>query len=135
MKSVCLIAEQNLPVAMLLRGFSERCGFRTNHTSEGDRVLELILQFQPTVIFINVLLPGKMRGFTAIQALKENPKTSDIPIVALVPGAERELRELATDANAFLIGSVSYQDYLAALKQAGVHFRVEQEGNEMHGGT
>ena len=127
MKPVCLIAEQNLSVAMLLRGFAERYGFKATHVSEGDRVLESTLQLQPTVILIDVLLPGKMRGFTAIQTLRENPKTSGVPIVALLPSAEKELRELAVDANGYLIGGVNYQVFLAALTQAGVHFRGEQE--------
>jgi two-component system response regulator AdeR len=120
MKPACLIAEHNLPVATLLRGFAERYGLRVLHVSEGDRVLELTLELQPAVIFIDVLLPGKMRGFTVIRNLKENPKTSGVPTVALLPDSEGELHGLATGANACLISSMNYQGFLAALTQAGV---------------
>lgn len=126
-----MIAEHNPLIASLLRGFAERCGFQIIQITEGDRILEFAIQFQPVVIFINMLLPGKIRGFTAIQILREDPIASRIPIVAVVLDLEGKLCEFDKIADACLKGTVSYKNFLLSLAQAGVQLPIKQDSKNI----
>lgn len=128
MKTVCMIAEHHSPIAFLLQSYAERCDFQVVRITEGDRIMALTLQFRPQVIFIDAFLPGKIRGFTAIKVLKEDPETRDIPIVVLY--FEERPCELAQDADICINGTLNYQDFLSSLDQLGVGHPIKGDNRD-----
>lgn len=52
------------------------------HTVEGEEALRLAEKEQPSVIMLDILLPG-IDGFEILSRLKSNAKTKDIPVILL----------------------------------------------------
>ena len=60
---------------------------------EADEGLDKAILEQPTLIVLDILLPGKS-GFECLKKLKENQKTKDIPVIILSNlGQSEEIRE------------------------------------------
>ncbi|WP_013320314.1 response regulator [Gloeothece verrucosa] len=57
-------------------------GYAFTTTTSGDEGLILAQTTTPSLILLDILLPG-IDGFEIIHHLKHNPKTKDIPIIAV----------------------------------------------------
>jgi CheY-like chemotaxis protein len=78
-------------------------GHDVTHAEAADEALAAIKADSPTVILLDLLLPG-MDGLTLVRKLKSDPATRDIPIVAITSQPERfsEADALAAGCDAFL---------------------------------
>lgn len=72
-------------------------GYRTLEASSGLEALQLAFDRQPSLILMDLSLPG-MDGWEVTARLKKDPRTRHIPIVALTAHALQEERELALRA-------------------------------------
>lgn len=81
----------------------EAAGFEVTKVTSGEEALEVIEQNPPEVILLDMRLPG-MDGLELAQRLKQDPKTRNIPIVAVTAYAERYRRMdvLAAGCDAYL---------------------------------
>lgn len=68
---ICQIAQMCLEI----EGTFEACS-----VNGGREALEVAESWQPDVILLDVMMPG-MDGPTTLSNLKENPKTSGIPVI------------------------------------------------------
>ncbi len=82
MNRVCLIGEDSLPVIHLLRTYVAFCGYKPAIATVGERVLELAQEGVPAVIVLNTELPGKVRGWEVLEALKGDAAMRQIPVIA-----------------------------------------------------
>jgi CheY-like chemotaxis protein len=57
-------------------------GYPVVTAANGQEALDLIAREHPALIITDILMP-KMDGYTLIQKLRSNPKTSQIPIIVL----------------------------------------------------
>lgn len=57
-------------------------GYEICSAMSGDRALEIIQDFVPDLILLDVMMP-EMDGYTVCQRLKERPETHDIPVMFL----------------------------------------------------
>jgi two-component system cell cycle response regulator DivK len=57
-------------------------GFRVAEARDGSEALEKALEIGPDIILMDLSLPG-LDGWEATRRLKQDPRTRDIPIVAL----------------------------------------------------
>ena len=62
--------------------FLEERGFQVEAATNGFEALELMATLEPDIIFTDIQMP-RMSGVELIAALKSDPRTSQIPIVAL----------------------------------------------------
>lgn len=127
MSSTCVIAARSLPLASLLRRYAEQSGLEVVEVAEGDRMLEVARRVQPSVIFIDVMLPGKARCQDVLQALRADAQTGPIPIVTVGFNTEDDLTRLAKGASAYLSGVLGYQDFLAVLARVGIKVQAGEE--------
>lgn len=51
--------------------------------SSGEEALRVARKTKPTVIVLDVMMPGGKNGFTVFHELKEDPDTRDIPVIFL----------------------------------------------------
>lgn len=72
-------------------------GFDVVGAADGETAIELAARTHPSVIIMDLSLP-KMNGWEATRALKRDPETSDILIVAVTGHGEEESRRRAIDA-------------------------------------
>jgi two-component system cell cycle response regulator DivK len=100
--------EKNLCLARDVLGFA---GFRTLEAATGADAVASALANQPDVILMDIRLPD-MDGTEAARLLKEEPRTTHIPIVALTSLAMKGDREwfLATGFDGYLEKPISVRE-------------------------
>jgi DNA-binding response OmpR family regulator len=88
-----LVAEDERDIRELI-GFTLRfAGLDVTLTKNGAEAVEQALQLKPDLIMLDVRMP-KMTGYEACRELKNNPDTSDIPVVILsAKGQDGEIQE------------------------------------------
>jgi two-component system, cell cycle response regulator DivK len=85
-----LLVEDSLPNRDMLTRRLERRGFAVCSAADGPSGVAMSVSEMPDVILMDVAL-GAMDGWEATRLIKANPKTANIPIIALTAHA------LATD--------------------------------------
>ncbi len=89
-----LIVEDNEQSIELAKELLEEVGFQTLEAEDADASIRLAEQEHPDLILMDIYMPGK-NGYEASQALKSNPETQDIPIVAFTALATEKDRKQA----------------------------------------
>ncbi len=77
-----LVVDDDPSARDLLQRFLNREGFHVECASNGPEALALVKHLRPTVITLDVMMPG-MDGWSVLTKLKDNPATADIPVVML----------------------------------------------------
>lgn len=86
---MCILAEQILivedepDIVETVRYNLERTGFLVVASQDAETALNLVSQHVPDLILLDLLLPGNMDGFAFCKALKQEPRTRDVPICVL----------------------------------------------------
>jgi len=81
----------------------ERAGYEVITAYDGIEAMEKVHEENPDMILLDILMP-RMNGWEVIKALKDDPKTSDLPIVVLT--------QLSQAANVFRGWSAGVSSYL-----------------------
>jgi CheY-like chemotaxis protein len=69
-------------------------------TRDGRRLLEAVRRVEPVAVVVDLMMPG-MDGLEAIRALRADPATAGVRVVAVSAGGA-EAEALAAGADAFL---------------------------------
>lgn len=77
-----LLADDSATVRALARMELETAGHDVLEAADGAQALELAVEHRPDVVLLDVEMP-EMDGYDAVQALKADPRTADIPVVFL----------------------------------------------------
>src|ERR1051326_1253771 len=113
-----VIIEDDTQSLYLMERYVRRTGFRPVFTTQGETGLTLARQEKPAVIVLDLGLPG-MSGWDVLRLLKADPATQHIPVI-LYSGLNEVENGIEAGAAAYLRKPVYYQDFLDALKQAGI---------------
>jgi CheY-like chemotaxis protein len=98
-----LIVEDNPLNLELATDLLEACGIEVVCANTGENALKLAQDERPDLILMDLSLPG-MDGLQATAALKRDPKTRTIPIVAVTAHAMKgdEQRALAAGCEGYI---------------------------------
>ena len=112
-------------------------GYEICSAMSGDRALEIVQDFVPDLILLDVMMP-EMDGYTVCQRLKERPETHDIPVMFLsaIDTPNDKLR-------AFQVGGIDYitkpfhlDEVIARVSQQidrrNLQKRLEQQNFRLH---
>jgi two-component system cell cycle response regulator DivK len=99
-----LIVEDNERNLRLARDVLDFHGFRTVTAETGEDGVQLARQQLPDIVLTDIALPG-MDGVDVVRALKAEPETAGIPIVALTASVMQTDRDRF--ANAGFIGLIA----------------------------
>ncbi len=77
---VVLVVDDNQQNLELLQAYLEDMDCETVPAHDGPEALEIIGNSPPDLILLDVMMP-KMSGFEVCKRLKNDPKTSDIPVI------------------------------------------------------
>jgi PAS domain S-box-containing protein len=99
-----LLVEDHPVNAMLLEHMLTYWGYETVHVSNGQSALDWLDQHRPTLVLMDVHLPG-MDGLEVTRQIRRRPEWSEIPIVATTALARRRDRDRCLEAG--------MQDYLS----------------------
>ena len=97
MTHVILVVEDNERNLKLLRDVLEYAGYDVRVARTGEDGITLAVKEPPDLVLMDLQLPG-MDGMEAFRRLRENPRTADIPVVAVTAQAMKQDRERALDA-------------------------------------
>lgn len=78
--AVIVVVEDDPNIADLVDLYLRRDGYRPYQASTGERALEVIAERRPTLIILDVGLPGDLDGLDICRAVRAE---SDVPIIFL----------------------------------------------------
>jgi DNA-binding response OmpR family regulator len=121
MGGICLIGESDPFIAQLLRRFSEESGLDPVQARVGQDVLSLAQQQPPELVIIEPDLPGKLRGWEAIDAMRREPRLRSTPVITCSWRRAADAAELVHSADGHLQKpELHYDDFLAMLRAIGI---------------
>ena len=77
---VVLVVDDNLQNLELLQAYLEDTDCKTLPARDGAEALKIIAENPPDLILLDVMMP-KMSGFEVCKRIKNDPKTTDIPVI------------------------------------------------------
>lgn len=77
-----LIVDDNPTLSTTLQMVLELKGFSIVTAADGITGLNMIIEEQPDIVILDVMLPG-MDGYRVCEKAKNDPRTKDIPIIML----------------------------------------------------
>ncbi|MHC4691364.1 MAG: response regulator [Planctomycetota bacterium] len=77
---IVLVVDDNQQNLELLQAYLEDMDCQTVPAGDGLQAMEIVADNAPDLILLDVMMP-KMSGFEVCKRIKNDPKTSDIPII------------------------------------------------------
>lgn len=87
-----LVAEDNAVNRELIRELLEMRGYSVIEACNGQEALEMLEQSQPDLLMLDISMPI-LDGFATVRKIRENPRFSALPVVAVTAYAMRGDRE------------------------------------------
>lgn len=115
-RHLVLIAERDPQVRELERFFLERVAFIVEFADDGPAALERARLILPALVVTEILLPG-LDGLTLCRRLRDDPLTSDIPVLVFSMLAA-VARAAEAGARAFLRKPLVEKTFISAVHNA-----------------
>ena len=115
--SKVLVADDELFIVEVLRGYLTRAGYSVITASDGMEAIHKATTEYPDVIILDVIMPN-MSGFEVCQKLKSDEKAFIIPII-IVTGlntSEDRIKGIEAGADEFLMKPINRLELLARVK-------------------
>ena len=115
-----LLAEDNDSVAKAVRWYLEALGYSVHRATDGAIAIDLALKLNPDVILMDIQMPN-LDGLSAIKRIRQAPKISKIPIVALTGRATDDdfKRCMDAGANEFLVKPYPMEELVQVIEKFG----------------
>jgi PleD family two-component response regulator len=97
-----MVVEDNVVNRKLLGSLLGRQGYRTVEAEDGERAVALAQADPPDLVLLDIMMP-KLDGYATCAALKEDPRTRDVPVI-FISTLDQELDKV----RAFSAGGVDY---------------------------
>jgi len=126
-KAKILVVEDEAPIQELIQFNLERKKYRVKVVDSGEKALEAVGQYMPTLILLDIMLPGA-DGLEVCKQIKANPKTARIPIIMLTALSEETdiVAGLELGADDYVAKPFSPRVLLARVKAALRRTEIEQ---------
>ncbi len=113
-----LIVEDNEKNRKLVRDVLQVKSYKTIETETGEEGIRMAQESQPALILMDIQLPG-MDGIAALKHLRTDPKTRNIPVIAVTASAMTHKKEtmLAEGFAGYQNKPISVKDFLAEVER------------------
>ena len=117
--SLVLIIEDNDKNLELVRDILQAKGYSTLEAGTAEGGLEIARRQKPDLVLMDIQLPG-MDGIQALKALRDNPKTAALPVVAITASVMKADREQIMRAgfDGFIEKPITVRSFLEAVEGA-----------------
>lgn len=114
---IVLVVDDNQQNLELLQVYLEDVDCQSIPACDGPEALDIIAKEPPDLILLDVMMP-KMSGFEVCRRIKNDPKTSDIPVIMVTALSEFGDIERAIDSGTddFLSKPVNKLELLTRIK-------------------
>jgi two-component system cell cycle response regulator DivK len=112
-----LIVEDNENNRMLVRDVLQSRGYRTEETDTGEEGVRLAQTARPALILMDIQLPG-MNGMEALQLLRADAATREIPVMAVTASAMTHDRQkiMAAGFDAYQTKPINVREFVDAVR-------------------
>jgi phosphate regulon transcriptional regulator PhoB len=112
-----LIVDDEKDIADLLAYNLEREGFTTRKAYDGEQALALLRSSQPSLILLDLMLPG-IQGIEVCRRIRKNPNTASIPTIMLTAKGDEsdKVLGLETGADDYITKPFSVKEVLARIR-------------------
>jgi DNA-binding response OmpR family regulator len=113
-----LIVDDEPNVVVPIQYLMEQQGYKVMIAERGDYALDLIYQYKPDLVLLDIMLPG-IDGYEVCEIVRLNPKYRKIKIIFLTAkGREEEIAKgLALGADAYITKPFSNIELVATVKE------------------
>jgi two-component system cell cycle response regulator DivK len=113
-----LIVEDNERNRKLVRDVLQYRGYRTLEAESAEDGLRLARESRPHLVLMDIQLPG-INGITALRALRADPTTRDIPVIAVTASAMTHDRQkiLAAGFDGYQTKPIRVMEFLGAVRE------------------
>lgn len=113
-----LIIEDEYDLKEALRIRLEREGFKVYSAGNAEKGLELAAEVKPSLVIMDIVLPGQMDGIEATYKVKHDDLLKNTPVVILtVKAAEEDRRHgLKGGADAYMTKPFDHEEVIATIK-------------------
>ena len=120
--SILIVDDNPTNLEVLSESLSDS-GFQVAVAIDGESALEQISYHPPTLILLDVMMPG-IDGFETCMRLKENPKTQDIPVIFMtaLSDTDHKVKGFSLGAIDYITKPFRYEEVMARVQ---VHLKVQ----------
>ena len=113
-----LIVDDEPSIVVPIQFLMEQQGYRVMTANRGEDALDLIYQYKPDLVLLDIMLPG-MDGYEVCEIVRLNPNYQDVKIIFLTAkGREVEIAKgLALGADAYITKPYSNDELVAKVKE------------------
>jgi CheY-like chemotaxis protein len=125
-----LLADDSITIQKVVELILSEENFEIKSTNNGEEALAQIPSFKPDIILADIEMP-KMNGYQLCEKVKQDPSTSNIPLILLTGAFEPIDEELAKQVKAddFIVKPFESQDLLSKVNSAlGVSAAAGEQG-------
>jgi len=128
MPTKVFIIEDDVSLVRMYSIKLKREGFIVNSTLQGKNAVNLIEDFQPHIILLDIMLPD-ISGIEILKELKKNPKLKKIPVImfTVLPEIIALKKAYELGAKGYLIKSETTPDSLTKQIKAELKKSVEKK--------
>lgn len=114
MNNKVLIVDDDKNICELIKLYVESEGFVTKIVNEGDKVFDTFKEWQPDLIVLDVMLPGKS-GFEVLKDIKEE---SDVSVIMLTAKGSTydKITGLDSGADDYIVKPFDARELIARIK-------------------
>ena len=114
-----LLADDSITIQKVIELILAEEEFEIKSANNGEEALALIPSYRPDIILADVEMP-KMNGYQLCEKIKQDPSTSNIPVILLTGAFEPLDEELAKHVKAddFIIKPFESQDLISKINAA-----------------
>jgi DNA-binding NarL/FixJ family response regulator/HPt (histidine-containing phosphotransfer) domain-containing protein len=130
--SVLLIDDEFLIGEAMRIKLSSETDIIFNYCKEPDKALETAIGVQPTVIMLDLVMPG-VNGLTMVKFFKSSEDFRDVPLIVLSAREEPELKKkaIALGANDYMIKLPDKTDLIARIRCHSERYIFKQQRDEL----
>jgi CheY-like chemotaxis protein len=125
-----LLADDSITIQKVVELILSEENFEIKSTGNGEEALAQIPSFKPDIVLADIEMP-KMNGYQLCEKIKQDPSTSNIPVILLTGAFEPIDEELARQVKAddFIVKPFESQDLLSKVNSVlGVATAVAEQG-------
>lgn len=116
-KKKVLIVEDTKMLRMSLEVILQE-SYEVAGAADGNEALELLRNFTPDIILLDLMLPYPLDGFSLLRLFKSNPTTNMVPVIIIsgLSGEDKIIQGLELGANDFLVKPIKSKELLLKIR-------------------
>lgn len=103
--------------------------YEVSGAADGNEALEILREFTPDIILLDLMLPYPLDGFSLLRLLKSNPSTHMIPVIIIsgMSGDDKIIQGLELGANDYLVKPIKSKELLLKIRNLTGILQVNEE--------